>query len=527
MSNTNSENELLRHLVEGTSTASGDEFFQLLVRHLSKALNVRYAFVAEFAESPTRVRTLAFWSADRLRENVEYPLDGTPCEEVIRGGICHYPNDIRKSFPDDTALLEWDVTSYLGVPLLDKQGGVLGHLAVMDDEPMPEEPRNLAVFSIFATRVRTEMLRLQAEQELETANQRLEQQVVARTKELQKALANVEELKNRLIQENKYLQDELKKTEHGFNEIIGNSSSLTTVLNEVKQVAVTDATVLILGETGTGKELIAQAIHRLSDRGQRPLIKVNCGALPANLIESELFGHEKGAFTGANERKLGRFELADGGTIFLDEIGELPLDMQVKLLRVLQEQEFERIGGANTIQVDIRVIAATNRNLRQAATDGEFREDLFYRLNVFPISVPSLKNRKSDIPLLVHSFTNIYAKRFGKTIKSIPKEVIEALQAYHWPGNIRELQNVLERAVILARGDTLHVDEPLETEVEPAKPLQHIKPTLEEVERRHIERTLEESNWKVSGKGGAAEVLGLNPSTLRARMRKLGISRST
>jgi formate hydrogenlyase transcriptional activator len=519
------EHELLRRLVEGTAAASGDEFFQSLVKHLAGALGVRFAFVAEFADSSTSVRTLAFWSGDNLKENVEYELAGTPCEEVVRGGICHHPDNVTHTFPDDSALRELNAASYLGVPLRDKDGAVLGHLAVMDDRPMPEEPRNLAVFHIFATRVRMEMLRLRAEHQLEKANQTLEEQVAQRTNELRAALDEVEKLKNRLQTENLYLQDEIK-VEHNFEEIIGGSPTLKAVLSQVEQVAATTATVLILGESGTGKELLARAIHNLSDRRERPLVKVNCAALPGDLIESELFGHEKGSFTGAFAQKIGRFELADGGTIFLDEIGELPLELQVKLLRVLQEQEFERIGGSQTISVDSRVIAATNRDLKRSAANGEFREDLFYRLNVFPVVLPPLRQRGDDIPLLARAFTERLAKRLGKTIDSIPHDVIEAFQSYHWPGNIRELQNVIERAVILARGSVLHVDEPLDAAAAETTPLAHVKSTLEEVERRHITRTLEEASWKISGEGGAAEALGLNPSTLRARMRKLGIKRS-
>jgi transcriptional regulator with GAF, ATPase, and Fis domain len=519
------EHELLRRLAEGTAAASGGEFFQSLVEHLAGALGVRFAFVAEFAESSTKVRTLAFWSGEGLRENIEYELAGTPCEEVVRGGICHHPDDVGRAFPDDSTLVEMNVASYLGVPLHDEDGAVLGHLAVMDDRLMPEEPRNLAVFRIFATRVRTEMLRLRADRLLENANERLELQVAERTEELREALNEVEQLKNRLQAENLYLRDEIK-VEHNFEDIIGGSPTLKAVLSQVEQVAATTATVLILGESGTGKELLARAIHNLSDRRERPLVKVNCAALPSSLIESELFGHEKGSFTGAFAQRIGRFELAHGGTIFLDEIGELPLELQVKLLRVLQEQEFERLGGSETIRVDTRVIAATNRDLKRAAASGGFREDLFYRLNVFPVQLPPLRQRKDDIPLLLRAFTERFGNRFGKTIDSIPQDVMQAFQAYSWPGNIRELQNVIERAVIVARGNVLHVDEPLDAAATETTPLEHVRSTLGEVERRHILRTLEEANWKISGEGGAADVLDLNPSTLRARMRKLGIKRS-
>jgi len=519
------EHELLRRLAEGTAAASGDKFFQSLVQHLAGALGVRFAFVAEFAEFPTKVRTLAFWSGEGLRENVEYELAGTPCEDVVQGGICHHPDGVGQAFPEDVTLTELNVASYLGVPLHDEDGGVLGHLAVMDDRLMPQEPRNLAIFRIFATRVRTEMLRLRAEQQLEKANQRLEGEVAERTEELRQALNEVEQLKDRLQAENVYLQDEIK-VEHNFEEIIGGSRTLKAVLGQVEQVATTTATVLILGESGTGKELLARAIHNLSERRERPLVKVNCAALPANLIESELFGHEKGSFTGAFAQKIGRFELAHGGTIFLDEIGELPLELQVKLLRVLQEQEFERIGGSTTIRVDARVIAATNRDLKRAAANGEFREDLFYRLNVFPVLLPPLRQRTDDIPLLVRAFTERFAKQFGKMIDSVPRDVIEAFQSYSWPGNVRELQNVIERAVIVAHGNVLHVDDPLDVAATETAPLEHVKSTLEEVDRRHVMRTLEEVNWKISGDGGAADILGLNPSTLRARMRKLGIKRT-
>jgi formate hydrogenlyase transcriptional activator len=524
MQEVDGEDGLLRCLLEGTAADAGDEFFQSLVKHLAGALGVRFAFVAEFSDSRTRVRTLAFWSGERLLDNIEYELAGTPCEEVVQGSICHHADNVAHSFPDDVALQEWNAASYLGVPLCDKAGEVLGHLAVMDDRPMPEQPRNLAVFRIFATRVLTEMLRLRAEQQLENVNQRLEQQVMLRTKELTAALAEVEQLKDRVQAENIYLKDELK-VEHNFDEIIGSSPALMSVLGQIEQVAETTATVLILGESGTGKELLARAIHDLSDRRDRPMVKVNCAALASNLIESELFGHEKGSFTGAIVQKIGRFELADGGTIFLDEIGELPLGLQVKLLRVLQEHEFERIGGAKTIRVDARVIAATNRDLKQDALSGKFREDLFYRLNVFPVLLPALRQRREDIPLLVRVFTERFSMQLGRNIDKVPQDVIEAFQSYSWPGNIRELQNVIERAVILTRGRALQVDEPLDAATTESPPMEHVKFTLEEVERRHITRMLSETNSKISGAGGAAELLGLNPSTLRARMRKLGIKR--
>lgn len=342
--------------------------------------------------------------------------------------------------------------------------------------------------------------------------------------DLKNALAEVERLKNRLQEENIYLRQEIQLT-HNFEDIISQSEVFKAVLRHVEQVASTDATVLILGETGTGKELIARAIHSISTRRDHPLVKVNCAALPANLIESELFGHERGAFTGALARKIGRFELADGGTIFLDEIGDLSPDLQVKLLRVLQECEFERLGNPKTIKVDVRVIAATNRDLEQAIENGTFREDLFYRLNVFPIRIPPLRERKQDIPLLVNHFVQEYSTKVGKRIETVSQKVMERLQAYHWPGNVRELENIIERAVIISRGTQLELGDWFSQEKAPSDVSQIA--TLEEVERAHIIKALQFTRWRVSGAKGAAEILGMNPYTLVSRMKKLGISRPT
>lgn len=339
--------------------------------------------------------------------------------------------------------------------------------------------------------------------------------------QLRKANEELKELKNQLEAENIYLQEELQLDQR-FDELVGQSDAIKYVLLKISQVAPTDATVLIMGETGTGKELVARAIHGASSRKDRSLIKVNCGALAPTLIESELFGHEKGAFTGAVARKLGRFELANGGTIFLDEIGELPPDLQVKLLRVIQENEFERLGGSKTIKTDVRIIAATNRNLKLEVDKGNFRGDLWYRLNVFPITVPPLRQRKEDIPLLVEHFANKYAKKFGKAITSISPRAIQSLQAHSWPGNIRELANVIERAVIHTKGSVLQVVDRFEEAAEETSV--SIK-TLEEVEREHITRALENCGWRIEGPYGAAKLLGLNPSTLRTRMLKLGIQR--
>jgi len=340
---------------------------------------------------------------------------------------------------------------------------------------------------------------------------------------LEQAFVEITQLKERLEEENSYLKEEIKNA-FGFDEIVGDSDPLRVTLSKVEQVARTDASVLLLDETGTGKELLARAIHGHSRRKDRPLVKINCASLPSSLIESELFGHVKGAFTGALSDKLGRFHLADNGTIFLDEIGELDLELQSKLLRVLQEGEFERIGCPETTKVDVRIVAATNRDLHAGLNEGTFRPDLYYRLAVFPIEVPPLRVRREDIPLLVWSFITQKRARLDKKIEVVPQSVMNALVEYDWPGNVRELENVIERAMILSPAETLLLDESLES---PARRgvLQASSASLEEIDRSHIQDVLEECNWTIKGQGRAAERLGLAPSTLRYRMKKLGIER--
>jgi chemotaxis protein methyltransferase CheR len=335
------------------------------------------------------------------------------------------------------------------------------------------------------------------------------------------ALSEILKLKEQLLSEKAYLQEEIK-LENNHEKIIGQSNALKHVLYKVEQIASSNTTVLILGETGTGKELVARAVHNLSLRKNRALIKVNCATLPANLIESELFGHEKGSFTGSQSRHLGRFEIANGATLFLDEIGELPLELQAKLLRVLQDGEFERLGSSHTIKVDVRIIAATNRNLEEEVRNGTFREDLWYRLNIFPITMPPLRDRLDDVPLLVAFHINRIAKRMGKNIEFIPENIMDILKGYHWPGNIRELENVLERAVINSSGPKLRLVDELR---ESTKDLSTHFKTMEEVERDHILQVLALTKWKVSGKGSASEILDLDRSTLRARMAKLNIAK--
>ncbi len=332
-------------------------------------------------------------------------------------------------------------------------------------------------------------------------------------------------LKERLEVENIYLRDQIS-VQSTHKDIIGKSDAMKYVLYKIKQVAPSDSTVLILGETGTGKELVAEAIKNESSRRNRPLVKVNCAALPANLIESELFGREKGAFTGSSARQIGRFELADKGTIFLDEIGELPLELQPKLLRAVQSGEFERLGSPNTIKVDVRIIASTNRDMLNEVKKGQFREDLYYRLNVFPITVPPLRERKEDIPTIVKHFLKKFAKKIGKQIEKVPYNVIKALQEYRWPGNVRELENIIERSMIISPNSILHLADTLETpETGDLRSSQHT--SLTEIEHDHIIKILEQTRWKIEGKNGAAEFLDINPSTLRTRMRKLGIAKPT
>ena len=632
--NADDDAELLRRLVEGTARATGEEFLQSLVRNLSLAMGVAYCFVAELAE-PGRVRTLAFWGRGALLDNVAFDLAGTPCEAVIGGEFCHHPCGLQQRFPDDRALVDMGAESYVGVPLQDVAGQVLGHLAVLDTVPMEEEVRRLAVFKVFAARAAAELERLRAEWRLRESEQRFrdlyeeapiayvhedtetrflsanraaiallglkpeevvgtvgrsllaptdltKQRVDDAFRDLKQGKAHgqiefelrrkddgrpvwvqfwsrpdpdgkltrtmiiditarvlAEQERERLRQQNQYLQEEIQ-SEYNFEEIIGGSPALRTALTAARQVAPTDTTVLILGETGTGKELMARAVHDLSRRRGKPLIKLNCAAIPTGLIESELFGHEKGAFTGAIEKRVGRFALADGGTIFLDEIGDIPPEVQVRLLRVLQEQEFEPVGSSRTMKVDVRVIAATNRDLEGAVADGTFRADLYYRLNVFPVIVPPLRERREDVPMLAQYFTAKYAGRIAKPIESIAPDTMRRLVAYDWPGNIRELENVIERAVILSPGPMLEV----EARVLAATSAGRVTPgsgtippvaeasaadehaTLDEAQRRHIVRTLERCRWVVEGPQGAATLLGLHPNTLRSRMKKLGIRRT-
>ena len=503
------EQELLRTISEQTSGLTGHDYFRELVKYVTASLIVRCSFIAECSnDEKTRVRTLCYVDRMQILENIEYDLEGTPCEILIGGKELFLPSEVKKYFPFEKA-----TESYIGVPIFSPSSGeVIGHIAAFDDVPMTSGQNQTDILKIFAARAGAEIERLESQKKLEQANA-----------ELEIRLQEIERLKNQLQAENAYLQEEIKLT-HNFEDIVSISKRFQKVLQQIEQVAETDATVLITGETGTGKELIARAIHNISSRRRRPLLKINCAALPANLIESELFGHERGAFTGAMERKIGRFELADGGTVFLDEIGELPVELQAKLLRVLQEGEFERVGNSKTMKVNVRVLSATNRNLETAIEKKEFRSDLYYRLNVFPIHCPPLRERKEDIPFLIKHFCQKFEHKIGKKVTSIPSKVMDALTAYNWPGNIRELENVIERAMILSRNGVIQYGDwlPMAKEIHSAKSKLL---RLDDVEKEHIIEVLRQTHWKISGEKGAAKILGLNATTLEARMKKLGIQR--
>jgi formate hydrogenlyase transcriptional activator len=624
------EEELLRTVSEATSGLTGEDFLLELAKHITMMLTMRYALITECAnEEKTRLRTVCYVDGEKLLDNIEYDTADIPCEIIMQGKDFFMPENVQVKYPKEKG-----IESAVGVPIYStKSGEIIGHILVIDPNPITNEKNQTAILKIFAARAGAEIERMRAEEKLKIANAELkillteseerfrdlfEEAPIAYVHEgldskfvkanraalkilgvrphevpytygkslapdtadaqrrLKEAFESVgrgtdtsgvilelrrkdngkpiwiqwwsnpdaggeftrtmfiditdkvlmEQEQARLQAQNKYLQEEIKLT-YNFEEIISKSKDFQKILQQIEQVASTDATVLILGESGTGKELIARAVHNVSNRSKRPLVKVNCATLPANLIESELFGHERGAFTGAMERKIGRFELADGGSIFLDEIGELPVELQAKLLRVLQEGEFERLGNPKTMKVNVRVIAATNRNLQQAIEKKEFREDLYYRLNVFPITCPPLRKRKEDIPLLIKHFCQKLEGKIGKKITNVSDKVIDAMMAYDWPGNIRELENIIERAMILSRSGILEYGEWIPTEKIPESNNGTNVPAskLEDVEKEHIIETLKKTGWKVSGEKGAAKILGLNATTLEARMKKLGIKR--
>lgn len=446
--------------------------------------------------------------------NLDIPMSDTPAGRVFKSGQTMLRRDLEKEreFPTEHRLFAEGFRSLMIVPLL-ARGRVVGTLNLLSTRPGQYTDSDAEFIPAVAAQIGLAVENMNAYEEIAA-------------------------LKSRLEAENVYLREEIR-TEHNFQEIVGNSPALLAVLRKVEQIALTDSTALILGETGSGKELIARAIHDRSRRKGRPLVKVNCSAISAGLVESELFGHVKGAFTGAIERRVGRFQLADGGAIFLDEVGELPLDTQVKLLRVLQEQEFEPVGSDRTVRVNVRIIAATNRNLEEAVREGRFRSDLFYRLNVFPLRMPPLRERPSDISQLAALFLDRFSRKFGKDVRGISQSTMDVFLKYEWPGNIRELQNVIERGVVLAQGSVLSLDPGLlqtETVRTPASdslthaeadgPAATVAPpaSLEDVERQHIRAVLKQTGGIVEGPKGAATILNLHPNTLRSRMKKLGIS---
>jgi PAS domain S-box-containing protein len=627
------EEQALRLIVEGTAAETGTAFFRALVKNLAAVMGTSGAWVTDYLPQTKRLRALAFWLNGAFVDDFEYSIVGTACEPVVeRKQLVHIPDRLLELYPHDPDPYTYNAVSYLGVPLLDTNGDVIGHLSVLDTKPLPAQTRLISLFEIFAARAAAESRRMKSEQQVRAREEELSALLESAmdavvvldaagsirrvnpaaerlfsctshslcgenlreflppesasrfdsfVQELNQATTGVRQLwipqsfialrrdktpfpaeatlsrfesrgnifhtlilrnvDDRLAAERRiqsltiqaeYLQAEIRALHH-FDEIIGRSPTLAQVLHDVEQVAVTDAAVLIHGETGTGKELFARAIHAASKRSDRPLVTVNCAAIPAALIESEFFGHEKGAFTGATTRREGRFALADEGTLFLDEVGELPLELQSKLLRVLQEGTFEPVGTATTRKVNVRVVAATNRDLAVEVTAGRFRQDLFYRLNVFPLRLPPLRERAVDIPALAAAFAQRFAQRIGRTIAPLTTEEAKRLQDYAWPGNVRELQNVMERAVITAINGRLNLDRAL-PEAAPFAPAREAHATspapslrtmdeLQELERDNLRRALGLAQGRVSGAGGAAALLGMNPSTLRSRMKALGV----
>ena len=624
----------LKLLLAETAAETGEQFFRELVKNLVKVLGVKGAWVTEFLEKANRLNALAFYLDQDFVPHYEYDIKGTPCEPVIKEkDFFHVPEKVINLFPDDPDLKPLDAVSYMGIPLLDIDNTILGHLAVLDSKKMPAKSKTIALFKIFALRAAAELRRLRAENEVREKEQKLSrfidsamdaiiefdlEQNINRvnpaankifrydnnelvTKKLSHLLSkdsnekisdlinNLDKLSagqrylwvsgglkavckdksefiaeaslsrfelnnnlyfslimrnvndrieadrkiSSLTAETDYLREEIKSI-NNFGDIIGESKSFASVLKVINSVAGTDTTVLIIGETGTGKEVIARAIHETSKRKNKQLIKVNCAAIPATLIESEFFGHEKGAFTGATSKREGRFSLADGGTIFLDEVGDFPLDLQVKLLRVLQEGEFELVGSSTTKKVDIRVIAATHRDLKKMVQEGTFREDLFYRLNVFPIKVPALRVRGDDVILLASAFAQKCAANIGREIIPFSEDDIKRLKKYDWPGNIRELQNVIERAVILSEGGRWNFTHSLSKSFIEDSSGKSITldinderiftvQELQELEKNNIIRALKASGWRVSGDGGAAKLMGVPQSTLSSRIKALNI----
>ena len=488
------------------------ETIDAILQNLCQVLHTERSFLAQFSQDGQSLRHTNIWAVEGLSVptswfELEIADDFPWLVQQIQNdlaintgpGLIELPDEARKL---RNWLEEQGIQSGLVVPVR-VEGTLIGMLGMECLRHPREYPSSIV-----------DRLKIVADMVGSTIR-RAESQAA-----LQDTLSQIKQLTERLEQENIYLREEIT-LQHKHHDIVGQSDAMKSVLSQAEKVAKTDSTVLILGETGTGKELLAHAIHGLSSRKKRRMLTVHCSALPGTLIESELFGREKGAYTGALTKQVGRFEVADGSTIFLDEISELPLELQTKLLRVLEDGTFERLGSSKTIRVDVRVIAATNRDLAKEVSQGRFREDLYYRLNVFPVTIPPLRERRDDIPLLGWTFVKEYSEDMGKTIESIPRKTMDTLQRYSWPGNVRELKNVVERAMILSKGPSLHIEIPGISKSRKPRSMM----TLEEVEKRHITNVLETSGWRVRGKNGAAEILGLKPTTLDSRIKKLGIPR--
>ncbi len=632
------ENEAILAILDGTSSEIGQDFFLSLVKNLSAVLNTYGAWVTEYFEDNLTMRTKALFLGDRWVDNLEYSVIGTACETVVNEKrLVHVRDDLfarYKGNPDLAGFRKTNAVSYMGIPFEDVDGRILGHMSVIDTDPISEDREVFNIFRIFANRASAEMRRLRAEKQIlereeklvklfdsamdaiveldkdfkinrinsaaskvfgvtgenikgrlfnQFLNKQSSSKLIKLTESLDKRpegekfiwiprglraysaggqefpaeatlsrfemgkehfytliLRNINErlLSEQRIRsltiESEYLKEELKSLTESDG-IIGGSGPLIKVLKDVKKVAGTEATVLITGETGTGKELAARSIHSSSRRSEKPFIKVNCPAIPSSLIESEFFGHEQGAFTGATRKREGRFKVADGGTIFLDEIGDLPIELQSKLLRVLQEGEFEPVGSSNTEKVDVRVVAATNRDLMKEVKEGNFREDLYYRLNVFQIELPPLRERSGDVERIAQAFVEKFSKRNGLSLELLNEDDVRRLNAYSWPGNIRELQNVIERAVITSVNGRVNLEQALPgittkktttadpDDIDNESILSDIE--MKELEKANILKALDKTNWKISGKQGAAALLGLPTSTLNSKIKSLGIQR--
>jgi len=617
----------LKQIIETTSQFTGKEFFKALVKHLAEILDVHGVWVTEYLEEKNKLNALAFWLNGKYIDKYEYVVTDTPCQDVIENqDLCHIPDKVVDLYPKDPDLKPFGAVSYMGISLKDIDGKILGHLAFLDNKPMPEIPEVYAIFKIFASRAAAELRREIVQRKVTESESKLNRLVNGTTDAIiefnsEFKITQSNESANQLfeIKANKLIGTEVKNffdfnsyaifksailkydtlsNAHGtfnfneplvclncngesfparinlssylfennvfyalyirnikdevsnkikikelntetimlkekvnaqqFNYIIGNSEPIKKCLDFVVQVAPTNANVLLLGETGTGKELFAKAVHESSHRSSKPMITLNCAALPSELIESELFGHVKGAFTGALTTREGRFSLADQGTLFLDEIAELPLPLQAKLLRVIQEGTFEPVGSSETKKVDVRIIAATHRNLEKQIEVGKFREDLFYRLNVFPINIPPLRERGNDIILIANAFFEKFTKNKALYVMPPTKKDLNKLATYNWPGNVRELQNIVERGIITSIDGNFNLDSIFgglkKTSPDITEGLDILtSDDILKLEKNNIIKALNLTNWKISGDGGAAELLNLPRTTLTSKIKKYKI----